>query len=474
MISYDVAIGKITAFAEQVASGLEVEQAPLLEALDRVAAEDVRGPDGQQGMLPRWDNSAMDGICVNAAQIAADRTKVTSAVGEDGGSGVRIRSLGRVVAGDAPPTFTPDMLSRSTGVIVCYEIMTGAPIPNGNFFDSVIKIEDLRRTRLARQIEEDVEPEESLFTLPVTTHIRHGQHVRRAGEDIPAKHLLLSKGTQITPGHIALLASFGVLDIRVHRRPRIAIITTGKELTPTTSASPNTSSLAAGRIFDTNGPYLFSTLLSAHLLSASDITLLSSRNDSPEHFEELILSHVLGSETKYDVVISTGAVSMGVHDFVPGAVRRLGFEVGFHHLGIKPGHPALFATLQKGGRQGGVAFFALPGNPGAVAATERFLVRPYLRALLGLPREEPIFATLLQPSHIRKKVGTRNWLKARFVRCASDEDRLGVEVLDKIQGSGMMRGLAEGDCYVEILEKVEGVEVGETVRCWPFWGAGRE
>ncbi|ODQ51801.1 MoeA N-terminal region-like protein [Saitoella complicata NRRL Y-17804] len=473
MISYNVAVDKITAFAEEVVStSLAIEELPLLKALDRVAAKDVRGPEGPEGTLPRWDNSAMDGICVNARHIASAQAKLAAAAGEDGESEVKIRSLGRVVAGDAPPTFTPNMWDYEDGDIVCYEIMTGAPVPKGNFFDSVIKIEDLGRTRLVRQIEEDVEPEQSIFTLPFTTHILQGQHIRRAGEDIPAGYLLLSKGTLITPGHIALLASFGILRVSVPRRPRIAIITTGKELTSTTSATPTTSSLAAGRIFDTNGPYLFSTLLSTHLLSASDITLLPSRNDSPEHFEELVLTHVLGSETKYDVVISTGAVSMGVHDFVPAAVRRLGFDVGFHHLGIKPGHPALFATLPKGERQGGVAFFALPGNPGAVGATERFLVRPYLRTLLGLPREGPTFATLLQPSHICKKVGTRNWLKARFVRSTSNDEGLGVEVLDKMQGSGMMRGLAEGDCYVELLEGAESVQSGQRVRCWRFGGEG--
>ncbi|MBU6248075.1 MAG: molybdopterin molybdotransferase MoeA [Xanthomonadaceae bacterium] len=371
MIGYREAIARLLAHA----SRLPAETCAPAAALGRVLAADVTSPIA----LPSFDHAAMDGYALAAPEPL------------EPGSEHAVH--GSQAAGDA---------ARGAGDGGAWEIMTGARLPEG--LDAVVAVE---RTELL-EAAADGRP----TRIRLLDALSEGQNVRHAGVDLAQGAVALPAGTRFGPAQLMLLAGAGVRAVSVVRRPRVAVIGTGKELV-TDPAQP----LADSQIYSSNAPYLAAALGHA---GAEVVTCEVVDDTTDTYVDALRRARVAG----VDLVVSTGAVSMGRYDFVPEALRRLGADVLFHKVAMRPGKPLLAATLPDGPR-----VMALPGTPMAVAAGLRFFVTPVLRAMLGLPAEPVLHAVLDTPQ--QPKAGLRHFLRARFQLAA--DGRLHARVMPQQQ-----------------------------------------
>lgn len=324
---------------------LAVSRLPVADALGLTLAEDVRGDLA----LPLWDNSAMDGYAVRAADIATATPEAP----------IRLTIAGEVLAG------SPDDPVIAAGSAV--RIMTGAPIPSDA--DAVIPVELTRG---------DVEGEDWGHTnVDICARMPPGANIRRRGEDVPAGALLAEAGQQLGAARRAALAAAGVEQVTVRPRPRVAVIATGSELRE--SGQP----LSRGQIPESN------SLLIAGLLQELDITpvRVARSADNADDFSA-VLRRV--SET-CDVVITTGGVGPGTHDVVRIALESEP-DVRAVRVAVRPGQPQCVGRLRPslGPVNGGPAgadssafLFALPGNPVSAAASFELFVRPALLAQQG-------------------------------------------------------------------------------------------
>jgi molybdopterin molybdotransferase len=260
--------------------------------------------------------------------------------------------------------------------------------------DAVAKVEDLRVVR-------DVTgaPTEVILQRPLSA----GENLRYRGADFRPGQRVVQAGSWLLPEQVLALAAIGVPAVSVRRRPRVALISTGRELVE--AATPR---LRPGAIRDATTPYLQAAL---PLYGASPEPC-GTVPDDPAQFVAL-LEEVLAREP--EVIVSTGAVSMGKHDFVPAALATLGARAHFHRVAIRPGKPLLVADWP--GRPRGPVFFGIPGNPASTAVGLRFFLTPYLRALLGLPPERPMRLALSDA--VEKPPGLRCFFKAHATTHAS-------------------------------------------------------
>lgn len=315
--------------------------------------------------VPGFDNAAVDGFALAAADAAAGELPIG----------------GTVTAGQPPPT------EARPGI--AWEIMTGAPLPPG--CDGVIPVEQV-----------EIMPGRRLRPGPTFTS---GANVRRRGEDFRAGDLVLPAGRCIDPPARMALAATGCDEVPVRAAPRVGVLATGAELR--TSGLPG-----PGGIRDANGPYLAGALAAAGCIGGVHRQVGDDAAAITAALAELA--------TDCDVIITTGGVSAGRMDLVPAAIRAAGGTVLFHKVGIRPGKPILFARLATG-----PLIFALPGNPIAVAVGLRFFVLPALRALQGLPAEH--FPLAICRDEIRPRGNLRFFGKARAF--LDGEGRLAVQLL---------------------------------------------
>lgn len=386
-------------------------QSPLLAATGQVSAQNVTS----NVSVPPFDNSAMDGFAVRSADTLDAK--------ED--NPVILPVSGSTVAGDQP----------SGGTVGAWEIMTGAPVPEA--YDAVVKIEDVTITA------QDVQgrPATICLTRPVPTR----NNIRRAGEDISPGDAILKTGTVITPHHIMALATIGCASISVARKPDITVFSTGKEIIDDVEAS-----LQPGQIRNSNGPYLMAALaaLPVHAKYGGVIA------DEPDVFEARMADVLIQS----DLIISTGAVSAGRHDFIPDSLRKLGAKIHFHKVGIRPGKPILYARFPDG-----THYFGLPGNPVSAAVGLRFFAMPLLRHLQGLGKEMPVRANLTAP--YRKKPGLRFFAKAHLA--TTEDGQLQVEILHG-QESFKIQPLLKANGWAVLPETISDVDAGTMVDVFPL------
>ena len=288
--------------------------------------------------LPPFDNSAMDGFSLASGQAC--------------GAGAEVDVTGEQAAGDS---------QRRAGA-GSWEVMTGARMPEG--FDTVVPVENVEVVARSR----DGRP----ARIRLLAGPRPGQHVRLRGQDIAAGEVAVPAGRWIDPSVAMLLGGIGVARVEVRRRPRVALLCTGRELVD----APETA-LGGGQIYNTNGPFLARRLA----LAGADVVVNRTIPDDPEAFAEAVRQC---QATGVDLVVSTGAVSMGRYDFVPGVLHAMGASLVFHKVGMRPGKPLLAAVLPSG-----EICVGLPGNPVSSAVGERFFVEPVIRRMLGLPDEQP-------------------------------------------------------------------------------------
>ncbi|GAB98222.1 molybdopterin molybdotransferase [Kineosphaera limosa] len=324
---------------------LAPQQVPVTQAQGCVLAKDVEA----LVPLPGFDNSAMDGYIVGAADVAglpapdsADSAEASDAP-EGAGQPVRLPVDGDIPAGDTR------QLRLEPGH--AYRIMTGAPIPAGG--DVVIPVELTDGG-----------------TEYVTLHAADapGRHIRRAGEDVHAGDIVLRAGTVLGARQLAIAAAVGAGELSVYPRPRVVCLSTGDELLPPGSVP------GFGQVVDSNGLMLAAALREAGFDARAGGVVLDT--------EEAVTAALDAALADADAIVTTGGVSMGAYDAVKAALSSLG-TVAFDKVAMQPGKPQGFGTL--GERE--VPVFTLPGNPVSALVSTEVFVLPALRTMAGLPVE---------------------------------------------------------------------------------------
>jgi molybdopterin molybdotransferase len=386
MIAYARALELLLAEA----AVLPAEWCQSADASGRILAEPLRASN----MLPPFDNAAMDGyvLATSGGTLAA---------------GSEHRIAGQLAAG------APAAPGTAGGV---WEIATGAALPAG--LDCIVPFERAERLDAGR-----IRLREAAFA---------GQNIRRAGSDIAIAGEVAAAGQRIDPALRMVLAALGVARIGVRRKPRVALLSTGAELVVDASLP-----LEPGQIYASNASYLEASL---RALGAEVIASVALGDDA-----QAFAAQTRRLADQADVVLSTGAVSMGSRDFIPAGLQAMGAHLLFHKAAIRPGKPILAARLQEG-----ALFVGLPGNPIAVAAGLRYFVVPLLRAMLGMPAETPLRASLAAPIRVAK--GLRHFLKARLRQSA--DSGLVAELLEG-QQSYRMGSLLQANAWV-VLPESEG------------------
>jgi molybdopterin molybdotransferase len=310
---------------------LEAEERPILDCLGQVLAEDIFSSIN----IPPLDNSAMDGYAVRSADTR----------GASPDSPRTLRVIDTVAAG----AVASSRVEPGTAI----RIMTGAPIPEGA--DSVVRFEDTDET------ERGGTPEE----IGVLVEIAPGNEVRRAGEDIAAGSLVLTKGTPLRASEIGVLASLGLTKVKVIRRPVVAILATGDEIVDINKPLP------PGRIYNSNS-YSLAALVQ-HYGAVPQILGIALDNEAS------FLSK-LGPGLKADMVLTSGGVSLGDYDVVREVLAKQG-EVVFWRVREKPGKPVVFGITK--GQAKDIPFFGLAGNPVSSMVNFELFVRPAILKMMG-------------------------------------------------------------------------------------------
>jgi molybdopterin molybdotransferase len=276
---------------------------------------------------------------------------------------------------------------------------------------------------------------------------RTGQNVRPVGEDIRCGELALGPGTLLRPAQLGLLASLGIGEVPVLRRPRVAIFSTGDELRPIGEE------LAPGQIYDSNR-YTLHGMLSRLQVDVIDLGVVADTRDATLRAFETAAGQA-------DAIVTSGGVSVGEADYVTETLERHG-QIGFWKVAMKPGKPIAF------GRFGRAYFFGLPGNPVSVMVTFYQLVQPALRALTGSVNvDPPILVRACCETRLRKKPG-----RLEFQRGMLERRPDGVYAVRSSghQGAGVLRSMSDANCFIILSLEQGDVEPGTEVEVQPFAG----
>jgi molybdopterin molybdotransferase len=394
LMSVDEAVGIITTRVRAVS---EVDAVSLVEADGRILARDIVAPLP----LPPFTNSAVDGYAVQSRDLPRGQEQA-------------LPVTGRVQAGHAAQAAEPGHALR---------IFTGAPMPQGA--DTVFMQEDVRIDQSGRVV------------LP--PGLKAGANVRPAGEDIPEGRVALKRGARLRPQDIALAAAFGLTELTVARRIRVAVFSTGDEL-----ASPGTPR-AAAQLFDSNR-FMLIAMLKRLGCEVSDLGILRD--------ERVSLARALQqAATAHDLILTTGGVSTGEEDHVKAGVESVGSLV-LWRMAIKPGRPVAMGIIA------GTPFIGLPGNPVASFVTFVHVVRPTVLALSGAAPAHPVAIPVRAAFSYKKKSGRREYVRVTLHKATDGE-------LEAIkfprEGAGLLSSLVETDGLVELGETMTKVEPGQHV-----------
>ncbi|HEX7738800.1 MAG TPA: gephyrin-like molybdotransferase Glp [Marmoricola sp.] len=397
----------VGAHLDEVLAGIEQLRPyshTLLEATGLPLAGDIVAPRS----LPVFDNSAMDGYAVRAADVAAATAQAP----------VELPVTDEILAGDP----RPHSLQPGTAM----RIMTGAPIPFGA--DAVVPVEatdgGARRVR-------------------ITAGADVGAHVRTVGDDVAAGDVILRAGDVLGPRQLGLLAGVGIGTVEVAPRPRVVVMSTGAELVEPDRPLP------AGSIYDSN-----SYLLTAAVRATGAVAYrVRATSDDPRQFLEALEDQLV----RADVVITTGGVSKGTRDVVKAALRSEP-RMRFREVAMQPGKPQGFGKVGDN-NAGGTPLFALPGNPVSSYVSFEVFVAPALRKLVGRePYCRPLFrARLAEP--VRSIPGRRQFLRGRFAAGPSGPEVTPVGG----HGSHLLGGLGAANALIVLAEDLEGLDAGADV-----------
>jgi molybdopterin molybdotransferase len=300
--------------------------------------------------------------------------------------------------------------------------MTGAPVPDGA--DTVVRVEDT---------------DNASDVVTIATATPHGTAIRQAGEDLKKGERILDSGTVLRPAEIGLLASVGRARVRVRKRPRVAVFSTGDEIADLDAP------LERGQIRDSNRY----TLASAIRAAGAEPWVRGIVPDSPD-----ALRAALGEAVAADAIVTSGGVSVGDHDHLKPVVAELG-TIDFWAIAIRPGRPLAFGELRDGERR--VPIFGLPGNTVSALVTFEIFVRPALLRMQGR-------ANVLRPrarARLLEPVDKPDFLRV-FARGVHDP-KAGTVRLTGPQGSGILRSMALANCLIDLPAGPSRIDEGETV-----------
>jgi len=405
---------------------LSDEWIDLDQSLGRILSEPVLSQEG----VPSFNNSAMDGFALRAS----DTFGATST------EPVRLLVSGLIAAGDSAQSHTASSAARSWQAI---EIMTGAPMPEGGGFDAVVRIEDVKVIRSPQGMAQSIE---------VFKPAKPGDNVRLKGTDYSVGSLAVNVGTRLDPEHILACASLGVSKLKVKSLPKVIILSTGSEL-----IDFREKTLSPGMIRNSTGPFL-TTALKKMGFEASYLGVV---RDDPQLYQRMLRQAI--DDKGADIVISTGAVSMGKYDFVSDVLKEMNAKIHFHKAAIRPGKPILFAELNDAKKKRSCAFFGVPGNPVSTAVGLRFFIEPYIRSLLSLPREKGISVQLSRDAS--KPAGLRCFFKGQAK--ATENGVIEVEAL-KGQASYIVSALLDANAWVVLPEQGTTTSKGTLVEIYPL------
>jgi molybdopterin molybdotransferase len=378
---------------------LAAERRALREALDLVLAEDAVSPID----LPPWDNSAMDGYAVRAADVA-------------GPPPISLEVIETVPAGRFP--------TRSLGPKQATRIYTGAPLPQNA--DSVIR-------------QEDTEPAGEHAVIIRNTRDA-GKNVRRRGEDIRQGVTVLAKGTPLGPAQLGVLASIAHEQPLVHRRPRVAFLGSGDEIV---DLDRRAEILAGTKIATSNSYTLHGMIRRAH----GEPVELGVAQDTKESLREHLAR---ASAENADLLVTTAGVSVGDHDLVREVLQELGGTLHFWRIEMRPGAPVGFGTL------GGRPWLGLPGNPVSTMVTFELFVRPVIRRMLG---HALLFRRTVEVA-VREAITLGPKLR-HFLRAVVED---GEARLTGPQGSGILTSMARANALLIVPADMPAVPAGATLQ----------
>jgi molybdopterin molybdotransferase len=387
---------------------LEAESVPLLQAVDRVLAEEIAADMN----IPPLDNTAMDGYAVRAADTAS----------ASAGRPVSLRVLSDLAAGYVSG------IAVEPGTAI--RIMTGAPIPEGA--DAVVPFEE---TRVARE-----GPFVPGSEVQIQKAARPGANVRRAGEDVRRGEIVLTAGSVLRPGEIGLLASVGRGMVMVHRRPRVAILATGDELVAVDETP------GPGQIRNSNN-----YTVAAGVLRYGGIPLmLGIAHDNMDNLTSRIRQ---GLEMKPDLIITSGGVSVGDFDMVKEVLAAEG-DISFWGVRMKPGKPLAFGRLK------GVPHLGLPGNPVSSLVSFELFARPAVLLMQGKTNLEKASVEATFVDGLARKDDRRHYLRVIL-------EKSGGEWLARLtgeQGSGILRSVTMANGLAIAPEDVSSIAPGSRLK----------
>lgn len=391
-------------------------QAEILRAVGVLGSERVRVADARGRVtaasvvagedVPPFANSAMDGYALRAADTAGARPD----------SPVHLAVSGELAAGRAPT------VAVAAGHAI--RIMTGAPIPEGA--DAVVMVEHTDSPR---------RPVEGATEVAVHRPAHVGDHIRPAAGDLARGDEALAPGTWLRPAHLGVLASLAVTEVEVHRRPRVAVMSTGDEL------RDDHGPLAPGQIRDSNRP-----MLCALVAEAGGVP--EDLGHAPDDEAEVV-ARLERATSDCDAVITSGGVSVGDYDVVKAVLDRMGV-LRWWQIAIKPAKPLAFGML------GAVPVFGLPGNPVSSHVSFELFARPALLHMGGHRRIHRLAVEAVAGEAFRRRPDGR----IHFVRVALEQSPGGAVARSAGgQGSNVLSAMAGAD-GLAVLPDGPGVDEG--------------
>ena len=398
----------VLAFLTQMVTPLAgAETVPLLQALDRVLAQDVVSPLS----VPPHDNSAMDGYAFHGHSLPAAQS---------------LQLVGTALAGKA--------WSGQVGPGQCVKIMTGAIMPPG--LDTVVAQE------LAQVQGAQVQIAAGL--------LQRGDNRRLCGEDLMAGHTALTAGTRLGPAACGLVASLGLSEVQVRPRLKVAYFSTGDEILSLGDAPRE------GAVYDSNR-YTVHGMLTRMGCEVLDMGVVG---DDPALLEAAFMQ----AAAQADVIITSGGVSVGEADFTKAMMKKIG-EVVFWRIAMRPGRPMAVGRIAQGDRS--AVLFGLPGNPVAVMVTFLAFVRPTLQRLMGLHSTPLPLLKARSQGVLRKKPGRTEYQRGIVSRNALGELQV---IITGNQGSGVLSSMVQANGLIVLHHDQATRQVGDWVDVMMFDG----
>jgi len=403
---------------------LDSETVMLTDSLDRVLAEDIYSDYD----LPQFDNSAMDGYAIkatNAKGATKDNPKVLEVI-ED----LRAGFLAKRILKDKQ----------------AIRIMTGAVIPEGA--DSVVIVEDTQRcvidkvnpVRNTQAAEKRIKISNG---VKIFKEVKAKENIREVGEDIKKSELVIQKGILLKSAHIGILASLGKPKIRVTRKPKVAVLATGDEVIDVDEK------LTPGKLHSSNTYTLYSQIINCGGIPKN----LGIARDKPEQLEAKIREGL-----DCDLILTSGGVSVGDYDLVKFILAKMGTDIKFWKVAMRPGKPLAFGTISaSAGKK--IPIFGLPGNPVSSMVSFEVFVRPAILQMLGQKNDDRKEADAVLEENISKKKGLRYFLRAQ----TRWGDGIYLTKITGPQGSGILKSMALANSLMILPEEEENIEKGRRV-----------